>query len=185
MIWLWGQGSKPNLPTYKEKYNLSGSVISAVDLIKGLGKIIGLEVINIPGATGYYNTDYEGKARAAIRTLEDKDFVFLHVEAPDEAGHNGDLREKITAIERFDHLVVGKILNAFKRKKSFRILVLPDHPTPLSVRTHTAEAVPFGIFGRDIFGGGFLCYSEKEAQKSNLFFDKGYKLIDYFLKLEQ
>lgn len=185
MIWLWGQGRKPNLPTYKEKYNLSGSVISAVDLIKGLGKIIGLEVTNIPGATGYYNTDYAGKARAAIKTLEEKDFVFLHVEAPDEAGHNGDLREKITAIERFDHLVVGKILNAFKRKKNFRILVLPDHPTPLSIRTHTAEAVPFGIFGRDIFGGGFLCYSEKEAQKSNLFFDKGYKLIDYFLKLEQ
>ncbi len=185
MIWLWGQGSKPNLPTYKERYNLSGSVISAVDLIKGLGKIIGLEVINIPGATGYYNTDYEGKARAAIRILEEKDFVFLHVEAPDEAGHNGDLREKITAIERFDHFVVGKILNAFKRKKNFRILVLPDHPTPLSVRTHTAEAVPFGIFGRDIFGGGFLCYSEKEAKKSKLFFDKGYKLINYFLRLEK
>ncbi|MFH1339081.1 MAG: cofactor-independent phosphoglycerate mutase [Candidatus Omnitrophota bacterium] len=185
MIWLWGQGSKPSLPSYKEKYNLSGSVISAVDLIKGLGKIVGLEVINIPGATGYYNTDYEGKARAAIKTLEDKEFVFLHVEAPDEAGHNGDLREKITAIERFDHFVVGRILNAFKRKKNFRILVMPDHPTPLSVRTHTAEAVPFGIFGQEIFGGGFLCYSEKEAQKSNLFFEKGHKLIDYFLKLER
>lgn len=185
MIWLWGQGRKPNLPTYKEKYNLTGSVISAVDLIKGLGKILGLEVINIPGATGFYDTDYEGKARAAIKTLEDKDFVFLHVEAPDEAGHNGDLREKITAIERFDHFVVGKILNAFKRKKNFRILVLPDHPTPLSVRTHTTEPVPFGIFGWDVFGGGFLGYSEKEAQKSNLFFDKGYKLMNYLLRLEK
>ena len=185
MIWLWGQGKKPNMPTYKEKYSLSGSVISAVDLIKGIGKIIGLEVINIPGATGYYDTDYEGKARAAIKSLQDKDFVFVHVEAPDEAGHNGDLREKITAIERFDRFVVGKILSAFKRKKNFRILVLPDHPTPLSVRTHTSDAVPFGIFGRNIFGAGFLGYSEKEAKKSSLFFDQGYKLIDYFLEREQ
>ncbi|MGD9015083.1 MAG: cofactor-independent phosphoglycerate mutase [Candidatus Omnitrophota bacterium] len=182
MIWLWGQGRKPNLPLYKDKYNLTGSIISAVDLIKGLGKLLGLEVINVPGATGFYDTDYEGKARAAIKALQDKDFVFLHVEAPDEAGHNGDLREKITAIERFDHFVVGKLLASFKRKKNFRLLVLPDHLTPLSVRTHTSEPVPFGIIGRDIFGSGFLGYSEKEAQKSKLFFNQGCELIDYFLK---
>ncbi|MFH1578055.1 MAG: cofactor-independent phosphoglycerate mutase [Candidatus Omnitrophota bacterium] len=182
MIWLWGQGNAPKLPTYKEKYNLTGSVISAVDLIKGMGKIIGLEVINVPGATGFYDTDYEGKARAAIRSLENNDFVFLHVEAPDEAGHNGDLREKITAIERFDRFVVGKILSVFKRKKNFRILVLPDHPTPLSIRTHTAEPVPFGMFGNDVFGGGFLGYSEKEAKKSKLIFDKGHELINYLIK---
>ncbi len=183
MIWLWGQGRKPNLPTYKEKYNLTGSVISAVDLIKGLGKLLGLEVIDVPGATGFYDTDYQGKARAAIKALKDKDFVFLHVEAPDEAGHNGDLREKIAAIERFDHFVVGKILSVFKRKKNFRLLVLPDHPTPLSVKTHTNEPVPFGIFGQDVFASGFLGYNEKEAQKSDLFFKKGNELIDYFLKL--
>ena len=184
MIWLWGQGRKPNLPTYKEKYNLTGGVISAVDLIKGLGKLLGLEVVNVPGATGFYDTDYAGKARAAIKILQDKDFVFLHVEAPDEAGHNGNLREKITAIERFDHFVVGKVLSALKRKKNFRLLVLPDHPTPLSVRTHTSEPVPFGIFGRDVSGSGLLGYSEKEAQKSNLFFNNGYELIDYFLRPE-
>ena len=182
MIWLWGQGGTPNLPTYKERYNLTGSIISAVDLIKGLGRLLGLEVIDVPGATGFYDTDYAGKAKAAIKTLEDKDFVFLHVEAPDEAGHNGNLREKITAIERFDHFVVGKLLSTFKRKKNFRLLVLPDHYTPLSVRTHTTEPVPFGIFGRDIFGSGFLGYSEKEAQKSNLFFNKGCELIDYLIK---
>jgi len=185
MIWLWGQGGKPKLPTFKEKYDLTGSAISAVDLIKGLGKILGLEVINVPGATGFYDTDYTGKARAAIKALEDKDFVFLHVEAPDEAGHNGDLREKITAIERFDHFVVGKVLSAFKRKKNFRLLVLPDHPTPLVVKTHTAEPVPFGIFGRDVFGGGFLGFNEKESQKSTLVFNKGCELIDYLLKLQR
>ncbi|MBU0549593.1 MAG: cofactor-independent phosphoglycerate mutase [Candidatus Omnitrophica bacterium] len=185
MIWLWGQGKKPSMPTYKEKYNLTGSVISAVDLIKGLGKILGLEVIKVPGATGFYNTDYEGKAKAAIKSLENKEFVFLHVEAPDEAGHNGDLREKLTAIERFDHFVVGKILTAFKRKKNFRILVLPDHPTPVLVRTHTSEAVPFGILGEGIYGQGFLGFNEKEAEKSKLFFNKGCELIDYFFKLER
>jgi 2,3-bisphosphoglycerate-independent phosphoglycerate mutase len=182
MIWLWGQGKKPALPSFQEKYGLGGSVISAVDLVKGLGKILGLKVINVPGATGYYDTDYEGKARAALTALEERDFAFLHVEAPDEAGHNGDLREKITAIERFDQLVVGTILKAFKRKKNFRVLVLPDHATPISVKTHTAEPVLFGIFGKDIVGGGFLNYSEKEAEKSDLFFEKGHELMGYFIK---
>lgn len=183
MIWLWGQGRKPSLPKFSEKYGLSGSIISAVDLIKGLGKIIGLDVINVPGATGYYDTDYEGKANAALNSLEKKDFAFLHVEAPDEAGHNGDLREKIIAIERFDQMVLGKILKYFKRKKNFRILVLPDHATPISLRTHVATPVCFGIYGgRDIVGKGFLNYSEKEAEKSELYFEKGYELMDYFIK---
>jgi 2,3-bisphosphoglycerate-independent phosphoglycerate mutase len=182
MIWLWGQGKKPRMPLFAEKFGLSGSVISAVDLLKGLGRLLGLEVINVPGATGYYDTDYEGKARAALVSLEDKDFVFVHVEAPDEAGHNGDLREKITAIERFDQLVVGTILNAFKRRKNFRILVLPDHATPVAVKTHTSEPVPFGIFGKDITARGFLNYSEKEAQKSELYIDKGHELMKYFIQ---
>lgn len=182
MVWLWGQGKKPAMPRFADKYGLSGSVISAVDLIKGLGRILGLDVINVPGATGYYDTDYEGKARAALKSLEQKDFVFLHVEAPDEAGHNGDLREKIAAIERFDQLVVGTILNAFKRKKNFRILVLPDHATPLSIKTHTSDVVCFGIFGKDITGGGFLNYSEREAEKSELYFERGYELMSYFIK---
>jgi len=184
MIWLWGQGKKPNIPKFSEKYNLCGSVISAVDLIKGLGRILGLEVVNVAGATGYYDTDYEGKAKAAIKSLEDKDFVFLHVEAPDEAGHNGDLREKVTAIERFDRLVVGTILKAFKRKKNFRMLVLPDHATPLSLRTHTCDIVPFGIFGKDIVARGFLNYSEKEAEKSDLYFENGYELMNYLIRGE-
>ncbi len=182
MIWLWGQGKKPVMPTFMDKYGLSGSVISAVDLIKGLGKYLGLDVIKVAGATGYYNTNYKGKAKAALKSLEEKDFVFLHVEAPDEASHNGDLREKITAIERFDQLVLGTILEAFKRKRNFRILVLPDHATPLALRTHVADEVCFGIFGKDIMGKGFLNYSEKEAKKSELYFEKGHELMEYFIR---
>src|SRR3989338_3968889 len=183
MIWLWGPGKKPNLPKFSQKYGLSGSVISAVDLIKGLGRILDLQVINVKGATGYYDTDYAAKAKAALKSLEEKDFVFLHVEAPDEAGHNGDLREKITAIERFDQLVVGTILNALKRKKNSRILVLPDHATPVSLKTHVPDPVFFGIYGKGIIGRGFLNYSEKEAEKSDLYFEKGHELMDYFIKL--
>jgi 2,3-bisphosphoglycerate-independent phosphoglycerate mutase len=147
-----------------------------------MGKLLGLEVINVPGATGYYDTDYAGKAKAAIKSLEINDFVFVHVEAPDEAGHNGDLREKILAIERFDQLVVGTVLAAFKNKPNSRILVLPDHATPVSLRTHTADTVCFGLFGQGITGRGFLKYSEKESEKSDLIFENGYKLMDFFIK---
>jgi 2,3-bisphosphoglycerate-independent phosphoglycerate mutase len=182
MIWLWGQGKKPSMPKFMDKYGISGSVISAVDLIKGLGRILGLDVINVPGATGYYDTDYAGKAKAALKSLEKNDFVFVHVEAPDEAGHNGDLREKITAIERFDQLVVGTILKAYKRKKNFRMLILPDHATPISVRTHTSDDICFGMFGKDVIGKGFLSYSEREAQKSDLYFERGHELMGYFIK---
>ncbi len=181
MIWLWGQGVKPSMPKFVDKFGLSGSVISAVDLIKGLGHILGLEVINVPGATGYYDTDYEGKARAAIKSLKKNDFVFVHVEAPDEAGHNGDLREKLTAIERFDQLVVGSFLEYCKDKDDFRLMVLPDHATPLALKTHTAEAIPFVIYGKDIPAGNFLNYSEKEAQKSQLYFEHGDQLMEYFI----
>jgi len=181
MIWLWGQGKKPNMPKFMDKFGISGSVISAVDLIKGLGRILGLEVIDVPGATGYYDTNYEGKARAAIASLDRNDFVFVHVEAPDEAGHNGDLREKLTAIERFDQLIVGPMLEYCKDKTDFRILVLPDHATPVSLKTHTAEPVPFAIYGKDIVSKGFLNYSEKEAAKSELIFKNGYQLMEYFI----
>ncbi|RJO63514.1 MAG: cofactor-independent phosphoglycerate mutase [Candidatus Omnitrophota bacterium] len=184
MIWLWGQGKRPSMPTFLDKYGLSGSVISAVDLIKGLGRILGLEAINVPGATGYYDTDYKGKAKAAIKSLTDKNFVFLHVEAADEAGHNGDLREKILAIERFDTLVVGTILQEFNRKKNFRILVLPDHPTPVELRTHVSDPVLFGIYGKGIVGRGFAKYCEKEAIKSKLYFSKGHELMDYFIRAD-
>ena len=181
MIWLWGQGVKPNMPKFMDKFGLSGSVISAVDLIKGLGRILGLEVIDVPGATGYYDTDYEGKAKAAIKSLNKNDFVFVHVEAPDEAGHNGDLRQKLTAIERFDQLVVGSFLEYCKDMDDFRIMVLPDHATPLALKTHTSEAIPFAIYGKGIPKGEFLNYSENEAQKSQTYFENGYQLMEYFI----
>jgi 2,3-bisphosphoglycerate-independent phosphoglycerate mutase len=182
MIWLWSPGKKPNMPSFLERYGLRGSVISAVDLIKGLGRVLGMEVIDVAGATGYYDTDYKAKAEAAIDALRNKDFVFLHVEAPDEASHNGDLREKITAIERFDNLVVGTILEEFKRKKSFRILVLPDHATPLSLRTHTADEVFFAIYGKGVMSNGLMQYNEKQASQSKIYIKNGYELMDYFIK---
>lgn len=182
MIWLWGQGQKPMIPKFLEKFGTSGSVISAVDLIKGLGKILGLEVINVEGATGYYDTNYEGKGKAALEALKRKDFCFVHVEAPDEAGHNGNLREKITAIERFDQFIVGPILETFKEKGDFRLMVLPDHPTPVSVKTHTNDEVPFGIYGKDIPAGNFSGYSEKESLKSKLYFENGNELMGYLIK---
>lgn len=182
MIWLWGQGLTPKLEKFADKFGLSGSVISAVDLIKGIGKIIGLEVINVPGATGYYDTNYLGKAKYALKSLKNKDFVFIHVEAPDEAGHNGDLRAKIGAIENFDRLVVGTILKHFQKTKNFRILVAPDHVTPISLRTHTAEPVPFAISGKDISPDEAKEFNEIEGLRSKLKFEAGHKLMEYFIR---
>jgi len=183
MIWLWGQGRNPSMPTFKEKYNKTGAVISAVDLIKGLGRIIGLEVINVPGATGYYDSDLAAKARFGIKALEKKDFVFIHVEATDEAGHNGDLRMKISSIERFDELVVSPFVNYFRKSKAgFRLLVIPDHATPLSLRTHTSDTVCFAMVGEAIEHNGFSGFSEQKALESNIYFSTGSSLIEYFFK---
>lgn len=182
MIWLWGCGANPSMPFFKDEYGISGAVISAVDLIKGIGKIAGLKVLNVEGANGYYDTNYLGKAKAALEALEECDFVFIHIEATDEAGHNQDLRMKITCLERIDKLVIGTIVEGLKDKE-YRILVTPDHPTPVSKRTHTAEPVPFIISGSGVEKNGFTFYSEIEAQNSSLYFDKGVDLLKYFLNL--
>ena len=183
MIWLWGQGTKPIMPKFRELYKLEGSIISAVDLIKGIARIIGLDVINVPGATGYYDTNYLGKAQYALDSLKNKDFVFVHVEAPDEAGHNGDLREKIRAIENFDKFVVGTVLEHFKAlKEDFRILVLPDHATPLSIRTHSRDPVCFAMFGTDIEQDEIMRFNEKEARLSKFRIDKGHELMEFFIR---
>jgi len=181
MIWLWGQGVKPTMPSFDAKYGLKGSIISAVDLIKGLGKVIGLKPIDVPGATGYYDTDYLAKANYALKSLEKNDFVFVHVESPDEAGHNGDLRQKIAAIENFDKLIVGTILNAFKQSGNFRIMVLPDHATPISARTHTREPIPFAMCGQDIEKDDIVSYSESSAKASKLFLKQGFKIMELLL----
>lgn len=181
MIWLWGQGVLMDIPKFKDRFGVDGSVISAVDLIKGIGKIIGLSIIKVPGATGYYDTNYSGKAKYALDSLREKDFVFVHVEAPDEAGHNGDLRAKIGAIENFDRMVVGTILNRFRRLKNFRVLVMPDHFTPISVRTHVAQAVPFAVYGKGIEPDEALDFSETAAKNSKFFLERGYELMEYFI----
>lgn len=184
MIWLWGQGKKPNMPKFFDKYGLNGSVISAVDLIKGIGKTIGLTPIDVPGATGYYDTNFLGKAEYAIQSLKEDDFVFVHVEAPDEAGHNGDLRQKIAAIENFDKLVVGTVLEEFKKHKNFRILVMPDHATPISVKTHTDDPVLFAVYGKGASAGSIKNFNEKDASASSFRIDKASDLMNLFIHKE-
>jgi len=177
MIWLWGQGTRPEIPSFKELFGLNGAVISAVDLVNGMGVLLGLEPIKVPGATGYYDTNYKGKAEYALKALEEKDFVFVHVEAPDEAGHNGDLMAKINAIENFDRHVVGTILNALKDKRDFRIMVLPDHATPISIRSHTDEPVPFAFCGEGVSPDDAHVFTETSARASGLVLEKGAMLM--------
>lgn len=183
-IWLWGQGRTPNLPTYQDKYKLSGALISAVDLTKGLGILAGFHIINVPGATGWIDTNYEGKAEYALNALERVDFVYLHIEAPDEAGHQGDYKLKIKAIEDIDKIVVGRILReAPERFKEFKILLLPDHPTPIKLKTHTSDPVPFIIYDgknkdTDIKRG----FSEEILNSPDIKIEEGFKLMDLFLK---
>lgn len=181
MIWLWGGGPKTAMPSFKELFGLEGAVVSAVDLIKGIGKTIGLKVLNIEGANGYYDTNYSGKARGALEALEDLDFVFIHLEATDEASHNQDLRMKVICLERIDKLVVGKIVEGLEGR-DYRILIAPDHPTPLALRTHTNEPVPFLISGSGFEKGGSSSYSEAAARESSLYFSRGPDLIRYFLE---
>jgi 2,3-bisphosphoglycerate-independent phosphoglycerate mutase len=185
MIWLWGQGRKTLLQSFKDKYGISGSVISAIDLIKGIGRIAGLEVINVKGATGYYDTNYKGKAEAALASLKKKDLVYVHVGAPDEASHNGDLQQKILAIERFDQLIVGTVVDGLKDRKDFRILVMPDHATPLSLRTHTADSVCFAMYGKGILACGLGGFNEAEAKKSQIQLDDASVLMDRLIREEE
>jgi 2,3-bisphosphoglycerate-independent phosphoglycerate mutase len=182
-IWLWGQGRSPRMITLRERFGMDGYVISAVHLIKGIGIIAGLKVLEVPGITGYFDTNYDGKALYALRGFKDKDFVYVHVEAPDEAGHMGNLQLKIEAIEAFDEKVVGPILEGMKGFKRYKVLVLPDHPTPLSVRTHTADPVPYVIYSNE--GGTKTVHAqtfdEVSAGQSGISIEKGFELIERFL----
>jgi 2,3-bisphosphoglycerate-independent phosphoglycerate mutase len=183
LIWLWGQGRLPQLPLFFLKWGLVGGVISAVDLIKGLGKAAGLQVINVPGATGYIDTNYEGKAEYALEALEKIDFVFIHIEAPDECGHTADLENKIASIEAIDEKIVGKIIRELPRiDEDYKILILPDHPTPVSVRTHTADPVPFLIYSSEKPLRGEENFSERWGKEREYFLEEGNKLIEIFLK---
>lgn len=184
-IWLWGQGKRPQLPTYREKYNITGALISAVDLTKGLGTYAGFKVLNVPGATGWLDTNYDGKVDYALKALDEVDFVYVHIEAPDEAGHSGDYKNKLKAIEDFDARVVGPLMKGLHmRFKEFRVLLMPDHPTPIAIRTHTDEPVPFVIYdsraGKNNEG---VTYDETiTTRKDIMVVEEGYRLMDYFIR---
>lgn len=182
-VWLWGQGRAPKLPVFKDRYALQGGVISAVDLLKGIGIYAGLRPIHVEGATGYINTNYLGKAEAALKGLEILDFIFLHVEAPDEASHNGDFGEKIQAIEYFDEKVVGTVIDGLNVFEDYRIMVVSDHFTPIVKKTHTEEPSPFAWASKEellsITKGP--PFTESEATKSEIMFDLGHELMEAFL----
>lgn len=180
-IWLWGQGRPPRLATFPERFGLNGVVISAVDLIKGLGIFVGLEPINVLGATGWLDTNYEGKVAAGLEALSRLDFLYLHIEAPDEAGHTGILAYKLQAIEDFDARVVGPLLEGLERLGPFRLLVACDHNTPLSVMTHTAEPVPVLLFDSRFDLGHSPAFCEAEAAKGPDL-DPASSLIEHLLE---
>ncbi len=182
-IWLWGEGKKPALASFSEKYNKTGTMISAVDLLKGIGLCAGLNSVDVEGATGNIHTNFIGKANAAIAELDSgKDFVYVHVEAPDECGHRYEIDNKVKAIEYLDEKVVAPILDGLRKHKEYRVLVLPDHPTPLSLRTHTSEPVPFIIYdSTDEVMSEAKSYDEAEAIKTGIFVEEGYKLMDWFI----
>ncbi len=162
MIWPWGGGEKPRMPSFKEKYGLKAAVISAVDLVKGIGIYTGMKVINVPGATGRDDTNYEGKADYALKALKDNNLVFVHVEAPDEAGHVKDYKLKVKTIEDFDKRLLGRILEDLK--EPYAIAVLPDHPTPIKIGTHSREPVPFAIKSPRLDADGVKKFDEFSAK---------------------
>src|SRR4030042_6155264 len=190
-IWIWGEGRKPALDSFYEKYKLKGSVITAVDLIKGIGILAGLKPVNVKGATGTINTNFKGKADAAVSELSGgRDFVYLHLEATDECSHQGNVKNKVRAIEIIDRKVIGPIRKALDRSGfDYRIMILPDHNTPVSIRTHTSEPVPFLIYDstKDMYNNPDRSskpqgFNEFSAKKTGLHFNEGCKLLDYFLK---
>lgn len=180
-VWLWGQGSAPSLRPFAEVYGKKGAIISAVDLVRGVGVLLGWKRIDVPGATGYLDTDYAAKGRYGVAALADHDLVCVHVEAPDEASHEGKPEEKIKALERIDEAIVGPLLEALPKHGDWRILVSPDHRTPLRTRAHSYGAVPFTIAGTGIASRGQRTYDETVAAASDLSFEKGHELMKLFL----
>ncbi len=183
-IWIWGEGKKPALDPFKDKYGLSGAVISAVDLIKGLGILAGMDSIDVKGATGNIDTNYLGKAQAALDALsQGKDFVFVHIEAPDECGHRYEIDNKVKSIELIDELVVASLIKGLEVYEDYKILVLPDHPTPLSLRTHTRDPVPYILYQKSrAKKGSSMTYNEKNAQDTGIFIGSGPDLMAKFTK---
>lgn len=181
MVWFWGQGRSLDLPNFLAKTGKTGAVIAAVDLVKGLGRAVGLDAPSIPGATGYLDTNYEAKARYALDALAKKDFVLIHVEAPDEAGHLGDIDAKIQAIENVDKRVLGLLLDGLK-DTNFRILIAPDHVTPISIRTHGSDPVPFMLLSSSEEVTSGLPFDERAVEETKLRVEDGFRLIELLLE---
>lgn len=184
-LWFWGAGTKPSLQNFTEKTGKQGTMISAVDLLKGIAVGAGMKVIDVPGANGGLHTNYQGKAEAAVKALlEDGcDFAYIHVEAPDEMGHQGSIENKIKAIENIDRLVVTTVKEAMDASgEEYRLLILPDHPTPIRCRTHTSDPVPYILFDSTQQRKAIARYSEKEAKLTGNYEHKGYQLIDRLLE---
>jgi 2,3-bisphosphoglycerate-independent phosphoglycerate mutase len=184
-LWFWGAGTKPSLGNFKEKTGLNGVMISAVDLLKGIAVGAGMESIDVEGANGSLETNYEGKADAAIKALleDGKDFAYIHVEGPDEMGHQGNTGHKILSIEYLDSRLVRRVRDAMDASgEPYRMLILPDHPTPISCRTHTSDPVPYVLYDSTMERRKIARYSEKEAAATGIFEPVGYRLMDRFLK---
>ncbi|MBP5404424.1 MAG: cofactor-independent phosphoglycerate mutase, partial [Clostridia bacterium] len=182
-VWFWGEGTKPSIPDFYEKNGIRGAVISAVDLLKGIGKGANMEVIDVPGATGNINTDFAAKGKAAIEALKRLDYVYIHVEAPDESGHQGSLKDKIASIEKIDAEIVGPVLAYLKDcGEAYHVLVCPDHPTPLATRTHSADPIPYLLYKSDHeIHSGVDRYDEETARSTGIFTEEGFHLIDKML----
>lgn len=181
--WLWSPGRKPALPSFSEKWGISGAVVSAVDLIKGIGICAGCDVIDVEGATGNFNTNYTGKAEAAISAFKDHDFVYIHVEAPDECGHRGEWDVKVHAIEKIDSLILAPVYEYLKGcGEDFKIMVLPDHPTPIEIRTHSMEPVPFFIYSSEEEKSGVSTFTEDTCAAQNFYISAGSNLLSYLIK---
>lgn len=189
MIWLWGQGTKPQMTSFIDTYGLKGATITGVDLIKGIGTYLGLTNVHVPGATGYYDTDYCGKVNFALEALQDHDLVFIHVEAPDEAGHAGDVKEKILAIERIDRRILGKLLEELPSFGDYAIAILPDHPTPIDIRTHTSDPIPYAMYSPGCEADMTEAYDEFSVKESFKNSSKelmdGYKFLKFFIDYGQ
>lgn len=182
-IWLWGQGRAPQLPPLTERFGIKGGVISAVDIIHGLGVYAGLERIDVPGITGFLDTNYVGKGEYGVRSLEKNDFVFIHVEATDEAGHMGDVKAKIQALEDFDEKVVGTVLKGMANRKDYRILLMPDHPTAIALKTHVKEPVPFVLYSpTEPRNNGSVGYNEKDAATTGVVAKQAFRLMESLIE---
>jgi len=183
MLWFWGQGTAAKFPPFQQQYGLRGACISAVDIVRGLGRLVGFDIIAVPGITGYFDTNYKGKAEYALKALDDHDFVLVHVEPTDEAGHMGDAQKKVQAIQDTDEHVVGTLLEGLKkRNEPFAVLIVCDHPTSTVLKTHIADPVPFALYATGVTKGTVTAYNESAVKASSKRFEDGFELMSFFLQ---